>query len=176
MLSKVFDHKVKRETAGVWGYIFGVYKCSERYFIVHNKCQIVGPPLPQRCMYWIILFLLIKVAVKQPLLTKAAEALGANIIKGVCRDDPCECLYLLCEVLNLPFWTSHNALRGQVYQFIFKDGFIRPRSLYSFQAYVHALHRPGRYPQSTKYHVHLIAQATLLISVTNYYSRNNIPE
>jgi hypothetical protein len=66
-------------------------------------------------MYWIILFLLIKVVVKQPLLTKAAEALGANIIKGVCRDDPCECLYLLCEVLNLLFWTSYNALRGQVY-------------------------------------------------------------
>lgn len=132
MLSKIFDHEVKHKTAGVWGYIFSIYKYSERYFIVYNKYQIVRPPLPQRCMYQIILFLLIKVVVKQPLLTKAAEALGVNIIKGVCCDDPCECLYLLYKVLDLLFWTSYSTLRGQVYQFIFKDGFIRLRSLYSF--------------------------------------------
>lgn len=119
MLSVVFDHELTRETVGVWGDILRVYKCSERHFIVHNKCQMVGLPLPQRCVYPTILFLLVEVAVKQPLLTVAAEALGANIIKGVCRCDPCKYLNSPCEVLDLPFWTSHGTLGGQDYQFIF---------------------------------------------------------
>lgn len=55
---------------------------------------------------------LAKVTIEKPWFPETTEALGANVTKGVCRDDPCEGLNSPCEVLDLPFWTSHGALGG----------------------------------------------------------------